>query len=356
MARVGDKFILYGDVAPLVDQTIGEALLKSKSPVERDQYLAAREGLMRGATKQLIDIKMKYLAFEREMQKKMTDAKKREEKKREIDKSIRANFEQAFTEMRTKVAEADPEQFQKLSRNDIILPRLAALMRDHGAESYSELDALLRGYGTTLDKQIRLFGEDRLGRQMVGQHMKMNPDITHDEMLDYYREHIADYAVPAKAKFEILTIKWSGFPTHEEALNKLAAMGNEVVFGANFAAVAAKHSQEPNAKEGGQYDWITQGALASQPIDRAIFALEVGKLSQIIQDDTGCHIIRVTARQPAGQVPFLEAQEKIKETIRINKINNDYRKFLETLQARTEVWTIFDPPAMAQQPSGTVQR
>ena len=66
--------------------------------------------------------------------------------------------------------------------------------------------------------------------------------------------------------------------------------------------------------------------------------------------------IRVIARQPAGQVPFLEAQEKIKETIRVNKLNNDYRKFLETLQARTEVWTIFDPPAVAQQPSDTVLR
>jgi hypothetical protein len=43
-----------------------------------------------------------------------------------------------------------------------------------------------------------------------------------------------------------------------------------------------------------------------------------------------------------GQVPFLEAQEKIKETIRVNKLNSDYRKFLESLQARTEVWTIFD--------------
>jgi len=355
VAVVGDKFIFYGDVAPLVDQTIGEALLKAKSTEERERYLAAREALMRGATKQLVDIKMKYLAFERELQKNIPDAKKREDKKREIDKNIRASFEKALAEMRTKVEKADPEQLQKLSQRDIILPRLATLMHDHGAESYAELDALLRGYGTTLDKQTRLFIEDILGREMLRKHMNMHPDVTHEEMLDYYRQHVADYAVPAKAQFEILTVKWSSFPTRDEARNQLAMMGNEVVFGAPFSAVAAKHSQEPNAKEGGRYD-VSQGSLASPTIDQAVFAIEVGKLSQIIEDDAGCHIIRVIARQPAGQVPFLEAQEKIKETIRVNKLNNDYRKFLETLVARTEVWTIYDPPVVAQQPSETIQR
>src|SRR5262245_44120296 len=291
IARVGDKVIFYSDVAPIVAQTIGEAVLKAKSAEERERYLGASETLMRGVLRQIIEIKMKYLEFERELKRNIKDDKKVQEKKRDIEKSLRAAFEKSLDEMRKKVAQADAEQLQKLSQLDIILPRLATLMRDHGAESYAELDALLRDYGTTLDKQTRLFMEDVMGREMVRKNMNFHPDITHEEMLDYYRQHNTDYAVPAKAKFEIMTIKWASFPTRDEARNKLAAMGNEVFFGAPFAAVAAKHTQEPNANEGGRYE-VSQGSLASQVIDQAVFAIDVGKLSQSLEDDTGCHIIR----------------------------------------------------------------
>jgi parvulin-like peptidyl-prolyl isomerase len=121
-------------------------------------------------------------------------------------------------------------------------------------------------------------------------------------------------------------------------------MGNEVFFGAPFAAVAKKHSQEPNAQNGGKYDWTTKGSLASEPIDRAIFTLEPGKLSQIIRDDTGLHIVRVIERQDAGHIPFEEAQTGIKEAITNERRQKDLQEYLEELRAKTPVRTIYDEP------------
>ena len=42
-----------------------------------------------------------------------------------------------------------------------------------------------------------------------------------------------------------------------------------------------------------------------------IFALPVGKLSTIMEDEAGFHIIRVLERKPSGKVPFEEAQQKL---------------------------------------------
>src|SRR5262245_28475993 len=133
-------------------------------------------------------------------------------------------------------------------------------------------------------------------------------------------------------------------------------MGNAVVFGAPFDAVARKLSQEPKASEGGQYEWVNPGSLASKPIDRAVFTLEVGKLSQTIEDDQGFHIVRVKERQEAGQVSFLEAQPKIKEAIDRQRRIADQQKYLAELRTRTTVWTIFDQPDVASQPGGSIRR
>jgi parvulin-like peptidyl-prolyl isomerase len=114
--------------------------------------------------------------------------------------------------------------------------------------------------------------------------------------------------------------------------------------GTPLAAVAKKHSHEPNASEGGFYDWVSPGSLVSKPIDQAVFSLEPGKLSQIIEDDTGYHILRVIERQPAGQVSFEEAQKGIKKKIENQKRDADQQKYLTELRTRTKVWTIYDPP------------
>jgi parvulin-like peptidyl-prolyl isomerase len=237
------------------------------------------------------------------------------------------------------------------------VPRLALLMRDSKAESLAELDAALRRFGSTLEKEVRYYGEYKLGRSSVGKHINFKPEITHQEMLDYYREHAADYAVPAKARFEILTARYTNYPSAADAERAVGAMGNEVFFGTPFAAVAKRSSQEPNAQVGGYYDWTSQGSLASKSIDEALFSLEIGKLSQIIKDDRGCHIVRVIERSPTGQVPFLEAQKKIKEAITVQKREADYKKFVQQLGTGTQIWTIYDDATVtARQPTGSEPR
>jgi parvulin-like peptidyl-prolyl isomerase len=361
VATVGNKLIFYGDVAPMVNQMLEPALAKATSDFERQQIEQYRVPLTRQAIKQMVETKLMYLEFERDI-KKNAPKDKQQEVWKNIDKKVFESFEQELAETRAKIDKAKPEELPELLKRDPIVPRLVMLMKDVNAESLGELDAALRRYGSTLEKEVRYYGEYKLGRTTVGKHINFKPEITHQEMLDYYHEHAADYAVPAKARFEILTVKFESFPTRAAAQAAIAAMGNEVFFGAPFKAVAQKGSQEPNAQTGGYYDWTSQGSLASQPIDEALFTIETGKLSQIIEDNRGLHIVRVIERTPAGQISFLEAQTKIKEAITAQKKEADYREFVQTLGTGTRVWTIYDAAApspasaTARQPTETQPR
>lgn len=135
-----------------------------------------------------------------------------------------------------------------------------------------------------------------------------------------------------------------GISSREQAYGAIAAMGNEVLRGAKFDAVAKRSSQGFTAEQGGYHDWTTKGSLVSKVIDEAVFTLPEGRMSQILEDERGVYIVRVIERRLAGHIPFTEAQVEIKEQIIKQMQEKDRHEYLDRLRKRTPVWTIFDEP------------
>lgn len=304
VATVGDEHILAGDVLPSVNQALEPYAGKApQSELEKQRVLLMKQLLLG-----MIETKLLYLDFLRLAP---------PEKVPEIHKNIHTKFDE------TRV----PELLQKT--------KLATA---------AELDAKLRFYGSSLSKSRRLFTEQVLAQSMVGRNIKQNPEVTHEEMLVYYRDHAADYEVPAKARWEELMTQLDKFPDRDQAWRALAALGNEVLRGARFDAVAMRGSQGFTADQGGYHDWTTKGSLVSKVVDEAIFTLPEGTLSRILEDERGLYIIRVIERREAGRIPFTQAQVEIKPEIIQQKVDKDRQAYLQKLRKRTPVWTIFDEP------------
>jgi parvulin-like peptidyl-prolyl isomerase len=354
VATVGNQYILYGDVEPTVNQMIGPAL--KANPGQRAEIEAMKPRLIQQITRSQVESKLMYLEFERELEGK-AGKEKMVEIRAEMSKKMRDNFEKQLVGMREKMATATPEEIQDLAKRDPIIPRLALLMKEHNLETLGDLDRLLRQNGSTLEKQQRAFLENYIGRQGIMEKIKVKTEVSHLEMLNYYREHADDFAVKARARFEILTVKFANFPDKRAAEQQIVQMGNDVIFGTPFAAVAKRGSQDINAAKGGIYDWTNEKSLASNAIDRAIFSQEPGKLSPIIEDEKGLHIVRVIERQPAGFIPFTDAQVKIKELINQQRREAAIKQILETMRTKTVVWTIYDEAAnVAAQPAANPMR
>lgn len=352
VAVVGNEYILYGDVLPTLNQYLEPAYAKAKSRAEIEQIDAMRDKLAKQIVDQMVTNKLMYLEYIRQIEK--NAGKAASEAKIKINEAVREKFDAELIATQAKVANATPDEIQTMMKNDPYIPRLALMMKENNLLLPADLDNFLRKSGSSLEKQRRAWGEFNIGRLSISQNVNLKPEVSHQEMIDYYREHADEFAVQAKAKFEILSVRFDRFPSKEAAWQAIAAMGNEVFFGAPLATVAKRSSHDPNAEKGGQYDWTTKGSLASEVIDQAIFTLEVGKLSQILEDDRGFHIVRVTERTEAGQVPFVEAQTKIKEAIINEKKNKEFKAFAMRLKDKTPVWTIYDEPTeVAGRPAAT---
>ena len=302
LAIVGDQPILVGDVLGQVN----EMLAPYKDEMTAEQYTEQREKLIQHLLPRLVERKLLYLDF------------------------LRTIPPDRIPEMEYRVA----DHFNK--------KRLPEIISKTNVTSAAELDQTLRQLGSSLANQQRMFFEQVAAEQNLSQHAKINEEITHEQLLEYYRTHEEDYSFPSKARWERLTTRFDRFSTKTEAYNALVAMGNEVLGGAPLSAVAKRSSQGPKSADGGQYDWTTQGSLVSTKIDELIFSIPVGHLSQIIEDGDAYHIVRVTEREMAGKLSFLDVQSEIAEKIKEQRFSTEAKSYIASLRESTYIWTAFE--------------
>ncbi len=226
------------------------------------------------------------------------------------------------------------------------------LMKNTKAGSRRELDEKMHQAGTSLAREKKAFIKRSLAQQWGHEQTKSDQEIAYDEMMEYYRGHLSDFEHPARARWEELLVRFSKYPSNAEAKAAIVELGNMVIAGAPFADVARRFSGGTTAEEGGQRDWTSKGVLVSEELDRAIFGLPVGQLSQIIKTDSGFHIIRVIERTEAGRTPFVDAQVEIREKIRQQRTLQAQNDYVNRLKKDIPVWTIFDEEGGQERISG----
>jgi peptidyl-prolyl cis-trans isomerase D len=91
-----------------------------------------------------------------------------------------------------------------------------------------------------------------------------------------------------------------------EALRKRAAGGED------FATLARKNSGDQiTAKNGGDIGFLKKGVMP-ESFDEALFALEVGEISEVVETPFGFHVIKALAIRE-GDVPVDEAKRELAE-------------------------------------------
>jgi hypothetical protein len=312
LATVASDPILASDVLPYVDDVFNA----NKEQIPPDQRDMLRTQLIKQRIKSLIETKSVV-----------------NHARNKIPKENMKNVEKRINEI-----------FEKHE-----IPRL---MEKGKCETRVQLAEKLKETGTSIERERQSFFEKTLAAQWVQDQVRsdVNREITHDEMMAWYQDHAAEYALPAKARWQQLTVRTDKLRDKTAARQQIIDMGNMIVLqGMAFEDVAKRHSAGTTAASGGYRDWTNRGSLVSKPLDEALFTLEVGKLSPIIEDEQGFHIIVVLERQDAGKVPFLEAQVGIKEKIKKERRQASMKDFLVELKESTPVWTIYDPPAGAEE-------
>ena len=145
--------------------------------------------------------------------------------------------------------------------------------------------------------------DDQYMRLVVGKFIRPGIEITENDLRDYYLAHLDEMPVEPDSLTlaNILVPVQPSVEVRQAVQIQVAEIQKELERGRPFADVAVTYSQGPNASRGGAIGVVAPGDLFEPVLDRAVFALEFGEISQPVVSSRGVHLMRVDAVQEDGR-------------------------------------------------------
>ena len=162
--------------------------------------------------------------------------------------------------------------------------------------------------------------EQRVIRYLVVETSRLRRTLPVDETetAAYYEEHKDEFLEGEQANARHILIRVAPDATPEEkAEAKVRSDGVAVIANADadFAELAALHSEDPGSKDdGGDLGWFGRGRMVKE-FEDAVFAAKPGEIVGPIESQFGFHIIRVEAFRPEHQRPFEEVEEQVRSRL-----------------------------------------
>ena len=206
--------------------------------------------------------------------------------------------------------------------------------------SQSAYEQKLKQQGYT-EKKLREFIKQALIVQNVLE-LKIKPTaepVTDKDIEEFYKENKEEFVESEKVSARHILIKVSSDATDQErndAKSKMQDILKEAKGGANFAELAKKHSQCPSASQGGDLGYFTRGQMV-EPFEEAVFALEPGETSEVVETIFGYHIIFAQDKKPKRELKLEEVSKQIKDILSSEKIDAALKKCLKPVREKATI-------------------
>jgi peptidyl-prolyl cis-trans isomerase D len=140
------------------------------------------------------------------------------------------------------------------------------------------------------------------------------------EIEEYYqanRETKFHKAKEVKARY-ILVRSGADAKQKSDAQTRANRIVTEARAGKDFAQLAKQESADSTAAKGGDLGWLTREQLPS-PLDKAVFSLRKGEISDAIETPAGFHIVKADDIREAKTQSLQDATAEISRTLKSEK-------------------------------------
>ncbi len=174
------------------------------------------------------------------------------------------------------------------------------------------------------------FEQDKFGEQTT---------VEPSEVKAFYEDNPEQFEQPEQVRASHILIKLSEEATEEDkqaAKEKLMDAKERIENGEEFSEVAREVSEGPSSKRGGDLNYFGRGQMVPE-FEEAVFNMEVGELSEIVETSFGYHLIKKTDAKEAMTVPFEEVEQDIKTHLERTKLQEAKKAFLEEKKQNADI-------------------
>lgn len=137
----------------------------------------------------------------------------------------------------------------------------------------------------------------------------------------YYDQHLPEYQIPEKRGAKHILFKASpedSAEVHQAQKLKAADILEQAKAGEDFSALAKQYSEGPSGPNGGDLGLFSRGQMV-KPFEDAVFSLQAGEISDVVQTDFGYHIILLEEVQDAKIRSLDEVREEIVSALKMEQ-------------------------------------
>jgi peptidyl-prolyl cis-trans isomerase C len=141
-----------------------------------------------------------------------------------------------------------------------------------------------------------------LARYFVEKHVDPAAEPTEGELKDYYETHKEDFVIPESVSIQ----HFCGIKEQDARwVLALVEKGDKT-----FEDLIKERSNCNDWNKEGRYGWVFRGKIEPE-LEKVLFALEIGKLSDVVKTDKGYEIVKVLEKRDTRVVTFDEARKRI---------------------------------------------
>lgn len=181
---------------------------------------------------------------------------------------------------------------------------------------------------------------------------KVTADIAEpkeEEVKTYYDEHPEEFTQEESVSASHILLSTQG-ETDEAKLaeTKKAAEALQAELakedGKSFEELATEHSDCPSKAQGGSLGEFARGQMVPE-FEEAAFTQKVGVVGAPIKTQFGYHLIKVTERKEAKEMPYAEVKEQLAANLFEQKKSEKVEAYLEELRSSAKIESPNAPPA-----------
>ena len=159
--------------------------------------------------------------------------------------------------------------------------------------------------------------------------------VTNEEIGDFYDKHSQDYEGKEAVYIKQILLPAPANETVREGIKKQAQQLRERIRkGEAFDILAAQYSKGQTGAGGGDIGFVERGAILPD-VEEAAFSLPVGGVSDVIESETGFHIIAVVDKRGEGLKPLPVVRDEIKTKIEDEKIAKKYDEWIADIRQKS---------------------
>jgi parvulin-like peptidyl-prolyl isomerase len=200
--------------------------------------------------------------------------------------------------------------------------------------------------GYTFEEQV----EDQFRRNMVGVYFQKRlfprAQVRAEDMRRYYNQNVKTrFTEPDQAQFRLIKVDVRKTGGLEQAREKITNLRQRATRGEDFTEMARTINDDPNLmRSAGDVGWIHRGAYALDAVEEAVWKVQPGEVSEIVQVGEAFYLAKLENRKMGRVRGFDEdaVQKEVQEALRREMLDSLRRQQQEALIADAIVHP--DPP------------